>query len=496
MIIDMHMHIDDVPSLGWELSPQTCVRSMDEAGVHSAAVMTIADLPGPNPRAMELIAESCDEFAGRLYGFVRLDPNAQDEARRLLTRAVTRFGFRGLKLHPVSTLAHPGSAPTISLIRQAGELGVPTLFHCGDEPLTTPTSIAPAAAACPDATIILGHMGGYFHVDEAIDVAERYGNIVLETSAMPYPDKIREAVAQDRRRPGHLRQRRTGQRTRAGTAEGDARRPDRRADRSRPGRQRHAHAGGLRMTVDGLSFLGTSRFGYRREPAELLGELDTEGIDVALVAPMHPRDGNLDVANKEVAAVVRDHPGRLVAIARVDPWDGDDAIIQLTSAVTDGGAKGVFLHPGEENFQINDTRWRPIAERAAELGVPVLVATGYHCRSEAGQVASFAEWCPGIPVIMTNGGQLNISGLGQVDAELALALPNVHIFTSGVYRDDFLERAVRTFGAERVLFASYAPQFDVGYERRRVHQVHLSDEERALLLSGNATRLFAIGGDQ
>ena len=42
--------------------------------------------------------------------------------------------------------------------------------------------------------IILGHMGGYFHVDEAIDVAERYPNIILETSAMPYPEKIREAV--------------------------------------------------------------------------------------------------------------------------------------------------------------------------------------------------------------------------------------------------------------------------------------------------------------
>lgn len=250
------------------------------------------------------------------------------------------------------------------------------------------------------------------------------------------------------------------------------------------------------MTVDGLSFLGTSRFGYRREPAELLAALDTEGIDTALVAPMHPRDGNLDVANKEVAAIVHDHPGRLVALARVDPWDGDAALTQLTTAVTEGGAKGVFLHPDEENFQINDTRWRPIAHRAAELGVPVIVSTGHHCKSEAGQVATFAQWCADVPLIMTNGAQLNISGLGQVDAELALALPNVHIFTSGVYRDDFLERAVRTFGAERVLFASFAPKFDVGYERRRVHQVHISDTERQLLLSGNAQRLFGLGANR
>jgi predicted TIM-barrel fold metal-dependent hydrolase len=167
---------------------------MDEAGVDRAAVMTIVDLPGINPEAMELIAEACDRFPGRLFGFIRLHPWHRDEALKLLSRAVTELGFRGLKLHPVSTLAHPGGPDTIALIRAAGELGVPTLFHCGDEPLTTPQSIAPAAAACPDSDIILGHMGGYFHVDEAIDVAERYPNIILETSAMPYPEKIREAV--------------------------------------------------------------------------------------------------------------------------------------------------------------------------------------------------------------------------------------------------------------------------------------------------------------
>ena len=244
------------------------------------------------------------------------------------------------------------------------------------------------------------------------------------------------------------------------------------------------------MTVDALSFLGTSRFGYRREPAELLETLPAEGIERAVVAPMHPRDGGLGAANRELTAFVRDHADRLTAVARIDPWDGDDAIAQLTEAVTEGGARGVFLHPDEEHFQINDTRWRPIAARANQLGVPVLVATGHHCRSEAGQVAVFAEWCPDVPVIMTNGGQLNISGLGQVDAELALGLPNVHILTSGVYRDDFLERTVRKFGAERVLFASFAPRFDVGYEHRRVHQVHLTAAERALLLSGNARRLF------
>ena len=195
MIIDMHMHIEEVASLGWQMSADDCITAMDAARVDAAAVMTLTDLPGLNPRGLELIAEACESHPGRLYGFVRLNPAHLEKAVGLLDRAITELGFRGLKLHPVSTLQHPGGSATIALIRRAGELGVPTLFHCGDEPMTTPLSIAPAAAACPDATIILGHMGGYFHVDEALDVAEQHPNIVLETSAMPYPDKIGEAVA-------------------------------------------------------------------------------------------------------------------------------------------------------------------------------------------------------------------------------------------------------------------------------------------------------------
>jgi predicted TIM-barrel fold metal-dependent hydrolase len=195
MIFDLHMHIEESTALGWQMSAADCIRAMDEAGVERSAVMTLTDLPGLNPQGLELIAEACEQYRDRLYGFLRLNPAHLETSKQLLKQAVTELGFKGLKLHPVSTLQHPGGAATIDLVRLAGELGVPTLFHCGDEPLSTPLSIAQAAAACPDATIILGHMGGYFHVDEALDVAERFPNIILETSAMPYPDKIRTAVA-------------------------------------------------------------------------------------------------------------------------------------------------------------------------------------------------------------------------------------------------------------------------------------------------------------
>jgi len=45
--------------------------------------------------------------------------------------------------------------------------------------MSLPLQIAEAAERCPDSNIILGHMGGYFHVDDAIRVAEKYENVYL-----------------------------------------------------------------------------------------------------------------------------------------------------------------------------------------------------------------------------------------------------------------------------------------------------------------------------
>jgi uncharacterized protein len=195
VIFDAHMHVDDVPALGWSMSAADCIERMDEAGIEAGIVMTITDLPALNPNALELIADACAEYPGRLYAFARMHPWYGDEAVALLERALADYEcFVGLKLHPVGTIAHPASKETRRLVEKAAEHCAPTLFHCGDEPLTTPLEIEPLAEACPEATIILGHMGGYYHGDDAIEVAERCANIILETSAFPYPAKIRAAV--------------------------------------------------------------------------------------------------------------------------------------------------------------------------------------------------------------------------------------------------------------------------------------------------------------
>jgi predicted TIM-barrel fold metal-dependent hydrolase len=193
MIIDFHTHVDEARAFGWIDPPAKIVALLDEAGIDQAVIMTYTDLPGVNPQALEYIVDAAAQFPGRLLPFVRLNPNYDDVVPSLLARAVD-MGIRGVKLHPTTTVAHPAGEPTVSLLRRCGDLGLPVLFHCGDDPYTTPQAIALAAEAAPGCAIVLGHMGGYLHGKDAIAAADRYHNLYLETSAMPYPQLIAEAV--------------------------------------------------------------------------------------------------------------------------------------------------------------------------------------------------------------------------------------------------------------------------------------------------------------
>ena len=192
MIFDSHTHIDEAGF--WVDPPETILRLMDEANIDKAVVMTYRDAPLPTGGdPLEYVADACRKYP-RLVGYARMNPRAGDHAVHELERAFADLGMKGLKLHPVSYVMHPASPETISLIKKAAEWHAPTLFHCGDEDFTLPYQIAQAAELVPEATIILGHMGGYFHVEDAIQAAKQHANLILETSAMPYPHMIKRAV--------------------------------------------------------------------------------------------------------------------------------------------------------------------------------------------------------------------------------------------------------------------------------------------------------------
>jgi len=167
---------------------------MDKAGVRMAAISGYLNAPGPNPDGFKVISDAVAKYPDRLIGYARLDPWFDDRCVDALNVAVRDWGCRGIKLHPAHYTLYPYGPETVKLARRAGELGLPILFHCGDEIMCLPYQIDRLALQCPETTIILAHIGGFFSGESALNVAERRKNILVDTSEVPFPEMVRKAV--------------------------------------------------------------------------------------------------------------------------------------------------------------------------------------------------------------------------------------------------------------------------------------------------------------
>jgi predicted TIM-barrel fold metal-dependent hydrolase len=248
------------------------------------------------------------------------------------------------------------------------------------------------------------------------------------------------------------------------------------------------------LIVDGLTMVGTSINGYRLGPEELVASMASNGIDKSVIAPVQPKSYHLGPENDAVVIAQARYPDRFIGFCRVDPRQGEYAITELRRCVLRLGLKALLLHPMEEGYTINDPPAVRLVREAGSLGVPVIIAAGYPWVAHAQQIRSVAEQAEGSTIVMSHGGQINISGLAQADAFLAMqTCDNLCVGTNGVYRQDFLEECVEAFGSERVLFTSMAPVFDQGFELDRVRSIRMEESQRRSVLGENMIHLLGEG---
>jgi predicted TIM-barrel fold metal-dependent hydrolase len=245
------------------------------------------------------------------------------------------------------------------------------------------------------------------------------------------------------------------------------------------------------VIVDALVYAGTSLYGGGRSLPELLADARGAGIDRLVAAPAKPRNYDLASASERLADECSASLGRAVCLARLDPWR-DDASDRLARLLEHAAVRGLLLHPWEETFPANHPRAVALAAQAAASGYPIVVEAGHPLVAEALSLADLARRVDGT-VVMTRGGQINMAGLAQQSADLALgAALNLCALSAGMYRQDWLEQCVQQFGAGRLLHGSCAPVFDLGYELERVRRARMEDDERAAVLGGNAAELFGL----
>jgi hypothetical protein len=185
--IDAHAHVGDWP--GWASlsgTQEELLGLMDRHGVQKAVIFYPDN---------SLVKKTVKAHSDRLIGCVWPDPH-DPGSRRLVRTALSKWGFRGVKLHPLFGAYLPNDEIVHPIMEEARRARVPVLVHSGHAPFSLPWSIGELAEAFPDVTVVMLHMGGGngIYIQAAIDTAKRLENVMLETSHMTLYSKVREAV--------------------------------------------------------------------------------------------------------------------------------------------------------------------------------------------------------------------------------------------------------------------------------------------------------------
>ncbi|HXQ93368.1 MAG TPA: amidohydrolase family protein, partial [Nitrososphaerales archaeon] len=143
----------------------------------------------------ELVRKAVQKYPDRLLGCYWPNPHEEDAAEKVKI-ALTEWGFKGIKLHPLFQAFLPNDKIVHPIIQEAVRAKVPVLIHTGHSPFSLPWSVGELAENFPDAKIVMLHMGdGHgVYMEAAINTAKRMDNIYLETSRMPNGEKIKEAM--------------------------------------------------------------------------------------------------------------------------------------------------------------------------------------------------------------------------------------------------------------------------------------------------------------
>jgi len=192
--IDAHAHIGDFGSwANLACDEEDLLRSMRLYNVEKSVLFYWDN---------DLVHRAVSNHPKKLVGCVWPDPRQKD-SRRLVRRALSEWGFKGVKLHPLIHGFLPNDEAVYPIMDEARAARVPVLIHSGHPPFSLPWSIGELAENFMDVPIVMLHMGhgNGIYIQSAIEVARRLDNVYLETSGMPMHTKVKEAVDQlgDRR---------------------------------------------------------------------------------------------------------------------------------------------------------------------------------------------------------------------------------------------------------------------------------------------------------
>lgn len=218
---------------------------------------------------------------------------------------------------------------------------------------------------------------------------------------------------------------------------------------------------------------------------------DEAGIDRFVVHSVATTPAHVNSVMKFITSAVQAHPDRFIGFGSLHP-DMENAA-EVVGQMIDAGLKGVKLHPDMQRFAMDEDRAFRLFEHFAGR-LPLLVHAGdrRYAFSNPHRIARMMDRFPEMVVIAAHMG-----GFSEWDeaAQTLAGRKNLYVDTSStmfMLDDERMMKAIRTFGAEHVMFASDYPMWSPARELTHLRELPLTEEERRQIEWGTAAKLFGL----
>jgi len=219
--------------------------------------------------------------------------------------------------------------------------------------------------------------------------------------------------------------------------------------------------------------------------ADLTREHDAAQVDSGFLSIL---SGDMVSCNEATRVACEQNPGRIFGVIYLDPTD-DRALAELERCVQNAFFKGVKLHPSEDAWFPYMEQYFPLYERIEAHGLPILFHSGTHPHSNPLAIAAAARHFPNVPFILGHFGLADLSWECFPAAELS---KNVYVDTTANPMVRVLGEWVERFGAERMLWGSDFPFYNVAYEKMKINYITSSARDRELISYINAIRIYGL----
>ena len=241
------------------------------------------------------------------------------------------------------------------------------------------------------------------------------------------------------------------------------------------------------MFFDANAVVGNTLKGVKPGCAELLKEMDRNGVDKALVRHGNMAAAGAVIANREINSMLKEAAGdRLYGVWGILPQQCSElpAGDELFAAMKLNNIKAFTLMPDDHRYVACRLTIGKLMDEAAERKIPVLL---HGLKGGWKAVYDFMKEFPHIYAIVSAGHKW---GSDRNIRPLLENYKNLYVELAGYWVPEGVRDLVEIYGSDRILYGSGFPTYGHGSTMLQIRQSGLNSEDIAKIAGLNMARLI------